>query len=413
MSISENTTFHYAAYLFFFILAVIFSVLINGLLLKFSKTLGDRHEQHRHVIRWSSHVKPSVGGFSFYILFLISLSINGIFHFENGYANNHLLGMTFAATLGFMLGLADDAYNTYPWLKFSGQLLCGIFLVATDTMIHATNIYVIDALLTLIWTVGIMNSINMLDNMDGISGIASLFILLGCLLVLALGNNFFSFNSLILLGVSGALIGFLFFNRYPARIYMGDTGSQFLGAFLAATSIQILWQYHDSDGPVIQLRQFLFPLVAFAVPLIDTTTVFIRRIARGQSPFVGGRDHITHHFAYAGLNDRQVFYLLAMLSFISAFLTGILVWWGEEIGPGMVCVFYGYVLAVFLVTQYYYDIGKKKEEARLQSNHLTNGVPADTINAKVTGEQNSMVLHSNQTATSFSPKLEKFAKPDA
>ncbi len=365
MNLNGESFFFYAACACFFALAIIFSALTNGLLLKFSRTLGDRNEQHRHVIRWTSQVKPSVGGFSFYILFLISLSLYGLFNFSgNQYLNEHLLGLVFSVTLGFLIGLADDAYNTYPWLKFSGQLLCGLFLVITNTMIQATGIYLLDVLITLIWVVGIMNSINMLDNMDGICATISLGILFSCLLALMIGSNLYSFYTVLLLGVSGALAGFLVFNWHPASIYMGDTGSQFLGAFISAVSIQLLWTYHDVNGPAFQFRQFLIPLIAFTVPLIDTTTVFIRRIARGQSPFVGGRDHISHHFAYAGLSDRQVIYLLGGVSFLSALLTAILIRFNQDSSSLLTVLFYGYFLTLFVIVQYYYNVGKRKEKQR-------------------------------------------------
>jgi UDP-GlcNAc:undecaprenyl-phosphate GlcNAc-1-phosphate transferase len=367
--LAEENSFSGIFYIGFFVVATLFSLLINGLLLKFSKTLGDRHEQNRHVIRWSSSIKPSIGGFSFYIIFLMSLSTYGIFPFSSQeYMNVHMLGMVISVTLGFLIGLADDAYNTYPMLKFGGQLLCGIFLVATNTMIHATGIYTLDVLLTLTWVIGIMNSINMLDNMDGISGTVSLCILASCLLGLMADTSLFSFYSLMLLAVSGALVGFLIFNWHPARIYMGDTGSQFLGAFLSVISIQLLWNFHEPDGPVFQIRQFLIPLLAFSIPLIDTTTVFFRRIARGQSPFVGGRDHISHHFAYAGLTDTQVTYVLGGISLVSGIIAAIMIWEGTQINSIITLVVFGYLIFLFIAVQFFYEKGTKKEIRRRAEN---------------------------------------------
>lgn len=363
MNLNGDNFFFYAACACFFALAIIFSLLTNGLLLKFSRTLGDRQQQHRHVIRWSSQVKPSVGGFSFYILFLISFSVYGIFDFSgNQYLNQQFLGLVFSVTLGFLIGLADDAYNTYPWLKFTGQLLCGFFLVTTNTMIHATGIYILDVLITLTWVVGIMNSINMLDNMDGISATVSLGILFSCLLALLADDHLISFYTLLLLGVSGALVGFLVFNLHPASIYMGDTGSQFLGAFISAISIQILWNYRDGNGPAFQFHQYLPPLIAFTVPLIDTTTVFIRRIARGHSPFIGGRDHISHHFAYAGLSDKQVAYVLGGMSFVSALFTYVLILWNRAHSSLITFGFCSYFVALFFIVQHFYNVGKRKEK---------------------------------------------------
>ncbi|MEO5675258.1 MAG: MraY family glycosyltransferase [Chitinophagales bacterium] len=368
MSETDRELFMPAAFILFFLLAGFFSFLINGLLLKFSSTLGNRQMQHRHTIRWSNNVKPSVGGFSFYILFLISLSIYGIFNFsEQEYMSRHLLGMVASVTAGFLLGLADDAYNTIPLLKFFSQIFCGLSLVVTDTMIPATGIYYLDALITVIWVVGIMNSINMLDNMDGISGIVTLFLMLACFLVLVAGENIFSFYSIMLLGVSGAIIGFLYFNWHPARIYMGDTGSQFLGAFISAISIPLLWNFRSASGGTIQLTQYLIPLVAFTVPIMDTGTVLLRRIARGRSPFIGGKDHITHHFVYAGLKDKHVIYLFGGWSFISACLAAWLAAIRTELNQAAIIAVYSYLILLFIGVQYFYNRGTMKENARISS----------------------------------------------
>jgi UDP-GlcNAc:undecaprenyl-phosphate GlcNAc-1-phosphate transferase len=368
MSANDSPLFLPIAFAVFFVIAVFFSFLINGLLLKFSRTLGNRQIQNRHTIRWSSNVKPSVGGFSFYILFLISISIYGIFNFtEQEYLNKQLLGMIGAVSAGFMIGLADDAYNTIPLLKFFSQLFCGASLIVTGTIIPATDIYAVNVLITLIWVVGIMNSINMLDNMDAISGSVSLFIMLSCFLVLVVEHNVFSFYSLMLIAVGGAVVGFLFFNWHPAHVYMGDTGSQFLGSFISAISIPILWKYHADHGPLIQPSQFLIPLIAFTIPIIDTATVFMRRIARGQSPFIGGKDHISHHFVYAGLRDKQVIYLLGGWSFLSSLLCAYLVSIRTELNSIMLACLYSYIGILFIAVQYVYDFGTRREKARLQS----------------------------------------------
>jgi UDP-GlcNAc:undecaprenyl-phosphate/decaprenyl-phosphate GlcNAc-1-phosphate transferase len=368
VSQNDPTSFLLIAYTAFFVIAIFFSFLINGLLLKFSRTLGNRQIEDRNMIRWSNNVKPSVGGISFYILFLFSISIYGIFNFsEQEYLNKHLLGMVFAVTTAFLLGLADDAYNTIPLLKFFSQLFCGIFLVVTGSIIPVTGIYFWNVVITLLWVVGIMNSINMLDNMDGVSGIVTAFIMLACFLVLLVEKNAFSFYSLMLIGVAGAVTGFLYFNWHPARIYMGDTGSQFLGAFIAALSIPILWKYHEPAGGMIQLKQLLIPLVAFIVPITDTVTVCIRRVLRGHSPFIGGKDHIAHHFVYAGLKERQVIFVLGGCSLFSAGLTAFLIAERTALNPLIITAAYSYFVLFFIVVQYFYNVGIKKERARLRT----------------------------------------------
>ena len=100
-------------------------------------------------------------------------------------------------------------------------------------------------------------------------------------------------------------------------MYMGDTGSMFLGVFLAALSILSIWTERDPYGGQFQIRQFVIPMLLFIVPLIDTITVTVRRLLRRQSPFVGGRDHITHHIAFLGFKDNHVALILLILSLIS------------------------------------------------------------------------------------------------
>src|SRR5262249_38020713 len=160
---------------------------------------------------------------------------------------------------------------------------CAVALIISGVIINISDEFSINAIFTIFWVVGIMNSINMLDNMDGISAIISSVIFLTCLVSFSLENSFFNIYSFILMWAVGAIAGFMVYNFNPSKIYMGDTGSQFLGVLLSGISIIILWKYREADGPVIQFKQILFPLLTFAVPIIDTTTVFYRRLSKRQS----------------------------------------------------------------------------------------------------------------------------------
>ena len=161
-----------------------------------------------------------------------------------------------------------------------------------------------------------MNSINMLDNMDGITTIASIFALIGMLTVIVFNRNFESSYFVLVLGLIRALLGFLFFNWHPSKMYIGDTGSQFLGVVLAALSIKFLWNHSATEYHTTS-RQFILPILAFIVPLSDTASVVINRISKGRSPFVGGKDHTTHHLSYFGLSDQSVALLVAGLGIFS------------------------------------------------------------------------------------------------
>lgn len=360
-------SYKYLFYGMFFIIAISFSILINFLILRFSSNLGIRDQGGGPgQVRWGLGSKPSLGGFSFYIIFLVSLSVLGVIGVEEqGPFNKQLIGLMAASSLGFLIGLADDAYNTNPLIKFIGQFTCANLLILTSYTIPVTESIEFNYVFTVLWVIGLMNSINMLDNMDAITTTASITVLLGAMVLTLLSGEANSVYIVIMLGVLGALIGFLFFNWHPSRMYMGDTGSQFLGVFLAAISILFFWNIRTPYIGIFDLRQFLIPMLLFIVPLCDTATVVIRRLARRQSPFVGGKDHITHHLAYLGLSDQWVALVLGGISLASV----VIVWfvfpyYDTQWTLGYTLAGLGYFLFVFLVLQVLYQLGKRKQAAR-------------------------------------------------
>ncbi len=358
---------HDFIFLIFFILSIIFSVLVNGIMLRFAKTLGIR--QPDNLIRWATTAKPSIGGISFYILFLMSASVYAIFRLsKQNEFDLPLIGLILSSSFGFLLGLADDAYNTVPSLKFAGQLVCAILLIATGIMIELTGYFAIDALFTVFWVVGVMNSVNMLDNMDGITTAASLSILINGLAFLGYQHHFFTVHTFLMIGVSGALIGFLFYNINPSKMYMGDTGSMFLGVFLSGLSMILFWNHRQPDVEGFQFKQFLIPIYVFAVPIFDTATVFIHRIRRGQSPFVGGRDHTTHHLAYHGLSDRQVFYVLFAFSLLMNVIAFLIMIYFEHINSLLTFIAMMVYVILFILMQFIYLSAKQPQLTSNQSN---------------------------------------------
>ncbi len=307
--------------------ALVFSLITNSVFMRFFRTFGIREGEG--MVRWAASQKPAFGGIGFFIVFLGAFAVHGaLFPKESNPLQPELLGLLGATGLGFMMGLADDAYNTRPLLKFGTQVACGAMLIASGTYIHVFHNPWLDYAITLLWVVGMMNSINMLDNMDAITTVTSICILACGLLVLLTSGPLITINVVLIIGIIASLCGFLFFNWNPSRMYMGDTGSQFLGVFLAYIGIRCFWNGASMSGAIEPWRQAVSTLIVFALPIIDTSTVTINRIARGNSPFVGGKDHTTHHLSYAGLSDGQValvfcglgalsfFFVFAMLNFI-------------------------------------------------------------------------------------------------
>jgi len=297
--------------------AIMFSLITNSVFMRFFRTFGIREGQEG-MVRWAASAKPAFGGMGFFIVFLGAFAVHGaLFPKASDPFQPELIGLLAATGLGFMMGLADDAYNTKPLLKFATQLACGAILIASGNSIHIFNSPLYNYALTLVWVVGLMNSINMLDNMDAIATVTSIWILACGLLVFLTVGTLGTINLVLIIGMIASLCGFLFFNWNPSSMYMGDTGSQFLGVFLAYIGIRCFWNGTNLAGDLEPWRQAVSALIVFALPIIDTSTVTINRLSKGHSPFVGGKDHTTHHLSYAGLNDAQVALVYSGLGAIS------------------------------------------------------------------------------------------------
>lgn len=347
--------------LIIFVCTVILAIVLNNILLKLSENVGIRNQDHSNIIRWSSSNKPALGGIGFYTIFLISSIIYLIYYrqLDTPEANPSIVGLISSCTLAFVMGLADDAYNTRPWLKFGVQVMCGVILIVTGNYIVLSDLAAVNYFLTIFWVVGIMNAINLLDNMDAISSITASFIIITVMLVLSNLRNGFTPEFIIPIGVLSSLVGFLFYNWSPSKMFMGDTGSQFLGAFISAISILYMWNLETSIGTLIESKSILLVLITFALPIFDTTIVFMKRIARGQSPFVGGKDHTTHHFSYLGLTDRQVALTFAFISCISLGLVLYAIFYVDKWTN-----FHNFIYSIYLILLFavLYSVASKNQE---------------------------------------------------
>lgn len=326
-----------------FFLCFIFSLLINYILLRFAQTLGIRNKEE-YQARWNSNVKPALGGISFYVIFLFSFIFTLLLpHSDFGF-NLQIVGILIAATLAFLMGLADDAFNTQPLLKFLTQVFCAFIIIFSGHSVAIFENQFINYLITIFWVVGIMNSVNMLDNMDGITTIIS--IVIG-LFIVALNISLFntgSYSTTLNLGVLGALFGFLVYNFHPSKMFMGDTGSQFLGLFLAVMGIDNCWNNPNSmQMGGFPLLNIVLVILVFLIPLTDTVTVVFNRLRAGRSPFIGGKDHTTHHLFFKGITEKRIAILYFLISSIGAILAYLLVFRFSY------ALFYGSVFYILLV----------------------------------------------------------------
>lgn len=237
---------------------------------------------------------PLLGGAAIYGAFIIALAVVG-----DRFYVRELVGILIGATLVSLFGLADDHWGLHAYHKLAGQLLAGIVLILGGTQVLLFPNYPwLNWALTLLWVVGITNALNLLDNMDGLSGgvatVAAAFFLL---LAAMNGQNLVGALAAALIG---ACIGFLRYNLNPATIFMGDTGSLFLGFLLAALAIKLRF---PSNVPWIT---WLTPVCVLALPIFDTSLVFVSRLRRGLNPLTAaGTDHLSHRLVALGLTRRE------------------------------------------------------------------------------------------------------------
>ena len=244
------------------------------------------------------------------------------------------------ATLMFLVGAVDDLAQIQPAAKLAAQVVAtGLLLYAGYTFGDHWPLW-LSLPLTLLWVIGITNAVNLLDNMDGlaagIAGISALVMvvfagLAGSATTMALGS-----------AIAGAALGFLAFNFKPARIFMGDCGSLFLGFSIAALAL-IVQHQADAAG---QLAVGLVPLAVLSVPILDTTLVtFVRKLA-GRPVSQGGRDHTSHRLVFLGLSEKHAVLMLYGLSLGSGALALVVLFVDVMLFYAL-SVFVGAVLGVF------------------------------------------------------------------
>jgi UDP-GlcNAc:undecaprenyl-phosphate GlcNAc-1-phosphate transferase len=266
------------------------------------------HKTHRTPI-------PYLGGVAI-ILGVLAVTSFSLIGFSTSQANILLaLSLLLPAIALGLIGLVDDIRNLSPWPRFVAQSVAGvitaILLISTDTVGSPTGSVLVDALITIIWIVGITNSINFFDNLDGgASGTVAITSI--ALLILALQGEQYLIAALS--GVlAGATSGFLLWNKPPARIYMGDAGALFLGLLIASLVIRL------DTNPINNFATFSIPILLLAVPIMDTSVAVLSRLKRGISPFQGGKDHLSHRLMRSGLSKRlAVISLWIMTAYFSA-----------------------------------------------------------------------------------------------
>ena len=296
------------------VIAFIISFVATPVVKSFAKQVGaiDIPDNKRHIHKQPI---PRMGGLAIFIGFLLSVLL-----FAD--ITNQVRGILLGAILIVIVGAIDDVLNLNAWLKFGVQILAAIIAVLSGVIIsvvtnpllitdgQALTVGVLSVPVTVLWIVAVTNSVNLIDGLDGlacgVSAIASLSMLVVSMLVSDANANV----AVVLAALCGACLGFIPYNLNPAKIFMGDTGALLLGYILATVSVIGMFKFYA-------IITFILPVLALAVPLLDTTFAFTRRILNGQSPFHADRGHFHHRLLDMGLNQKQA---VAVLYAVSAIL---------------------------------------------------------------------------------------------
>ena len=290
--------------------------------------------------RVHDHPIPRMGGLAIFIGFVLSL----IFFVP---MSTKVLGLLVGSVIIAVMGGVDDIVSLNPWVKLAGQIVaalvairCGlVFDVISNPNIFAEETYIeigwLSIPLTMLWIVGCTNAVNLIDGLDGlavgVSAISSMTMLIVSLFVSE------PVVSIILAALTGACLGFMPYNLNPAKIFMGDVGSQLLGFVLSTASIMGLFKLHA-------IITFFVPLLALALPLADTIFAFFRRILHGQSPFKADKGHFHHRLLAMGLNQKQVVAVLYGISAVLGLLAVLMT--GDSMAVKIICLVAAFIISL-------------------------------------------------------------------
>ena len=261
------------------------------------------HKTHKEPV-------PYLGGVAIIIgVILVSYGVA----IADGFTGKNYLLMTSVLAPAIVLGgigLWDDMRNLRPAPRLAIQTVAGLFtawiLISQNTVGTPTESTILDVLITSIWIVGICNSINFFDNLDG-GAAGTVAVTSIALFVLGFQGQQFLIAALSAV-TAGATIGFLLWNKSPARIYMGDAGALFLGILIATLTIRL---QPDTE---VMWTSLATPVLLLAVPILDTCVAVLSRIKRGISPLQGGHDHLSHRLVRGGMSRKSAAILLWTLS---------------------------------------------------------------------------------------------------
>jgi len=309
------------------------SLLISFVLTRYVRDVASRrgwvavpsNERHLH-----STPLPRLGGVAIFISFSLSIAAAAIMasrlpHLQSAFSLKNLLTILVPASIVFLLGVYDDLYNVGPYVKFAVQSLAATMLFMGGLRILNIPVlfgehqlpWFVGLPFTILWVLAITNAFNLIDGLDGLAAGSALFSTLVAFVVALLTG--YSLVTLMTIALAGAILGFLRYNFNPATIFLGDSGSLFIGFLLSALALA-----GAQKAPTIVA--VAIPVVSFGLPILETSLSILRRLISGRPVFTADREHIHHKLLQHGLTHRQVVIVLYGVSAVFALLSLFLLW---------------------------------------------------------------------------------------
>lgn len=317
------------AFFAIFFLSLLFSFVLTRYVRDFASRRGwvavPSQDRHLH-----ASPLPRLGGVAIFISFSLSMVAVAVMasyipHLHSAFSLKTLLTILLPASLIFLLGVYDDLYSIGPYVKFAVQALAatmlfmgGLRILNIPVLFGAHRLpWFVGLPVTILWVLAITNAFNLIDGLDGLAAGSALFSTLVVFVVTLL--NGYSLVTVMTIALAGAILGFLRYNFNPATIFLGDSGSLFIGFLLSALALA-----GAQKSPTIVA--VAIPVVSFGLPILETSLSILRRLISGRPVFTADREHIHHKLLQHGLTHRQVVIVLYAVSAVFALLSLFLLW---------------------------------------------------------------------------------------
>ena len=308
--------------------------------------------------RWHRQPTPLLGGVA------IAVSVLAVYGVLGSPLQRPVL--LAGASFMFLLGLIDDVVDLKPYTKLVAEITIASLFVFFGYRLHWSQSLTLDTVLTMVWIVGLTNAFNLLDNMDGLC--AGIGLIVGAaLLATSMLTNGLTPETAYLAILLGATAGFLVYNLSPASIFMGDSGSLFIGLNLAVLTLS---SQNAAEGPSSVLAIVAAPLLVLLVPIFDTTLVTVSRLVSGRSAAQGGRDHSSHRLVAMGLSERAAVAVLWTLAALGGLL-GISLSRFQNDWPSLVAAVFLLAMIIFAVYLAHIRVYQDDEDALVAGGRLT------------------------------------------